>query len=112
MNETNPKSIYREYNIAKSEMQRLSQNYPIQGTAGDITKFAAVLLLREILERGWWMKVLLVNQVHDEILVECPKDIAEEVSEVLIDCMERAGAPFCRILPLSADTIIADHWKH
>ena len=29
--EDNPKSINREYNAAKSEMQRLSQNYPIQG---------------------------------------------------------------------------------
>ena len=110
--EDNPKSINREYNAAKSEMQRLSQNYPIQGTAGDITKFAAVLLLREILARGWWMKVLIVNQVHDEILVEAPKEIADEVAKILVDCMERAGAPFCRILPLKADTVIAEYWVH
>ena len=110
--EDNPKAINREYNAAKSEMTRLSQNYPIQGTAGDVTKFAAVLLLREILARGWWMKVLIVNQVHDEILVEAPKELAEEVSKVLVDCMERAGAPFCRILPLKADTVIAEYWIH
>ena len=112
MNESNPKEIYRLYNAAKGTMQRYAQNYPMQGTAADITKFAAVLFLREILKRGWWMKVLIVNQVHDELLVECPKEISEVVSDVLIDCMERAGAPFCRILPLKSDTIIAEYWKH
>ena len=58
------------------------------------------------------MKVLIVNQVHDEILVEAPKEIADEVAKVLVDCMERAGAPFCRILPLKADTVIAEYWVH
>ncbi len=108
----NPKTVSNLYNAAKSEIQRYSQNYPSQGSAADITKFAAVLFMREILARGWWMKVLIVNQVHDEILAEAPEDIAEEVGKVLVECMKKAAIPFCKALPLNADTDIAPYWKH
>lgn len=84
----------------------------IQGSSADITKFAGILFLRQILERNWWMKVKIVNFVHDEILVECPKEIAEEVKDILLECMTKAGDPFCRILPLSADALIGEHWVH
>jgi len=84
----------------------------IQGSSADITKYAGILFLREILKRGWWMKVKIVNLVHDEILVECPKEIVEEVKEVLIKSMTEAGNPFCRVLPLSADALVGEHWVH
>ena len=110
--EDNPKEIMSQFNSAKGEIARLAQNYPIQGSSADITKFAGILFLRQILERNWWMKVKIVNFVHDEILVECPKEIAEEVKDILLECMTKAGDPFCRILPLSADALIGEHWVH
>jgi DNA polymerase-1 len=84
----------------------------IQGSSADITKFAGILFMREILKRDWWLKVKIVNFVHDEILVECPKEISIEVKDTLIKCMEEAGKPFCRILPLSSEALIGDHWVH
>lgn len=68
--------------------------------------------MRQILDRGWWLKVKIVNLVHDEILVECPKEIAEEVKDILLDCMSKSGVPFCKTLPLGADALIGDHWVH
>lgn len=84
----------------------------IQGTSADITKYACILFFKEILKRGWWSIVKIVNLVHDEILVECPLDIVEEVKEVLITSMENAGKPFCKIIPLKAAAIYGDHWVH
>jgi len=110
--QSNPRETQRRYNKAKSDIQRLSQNYPIQGTSADITKYACVIFFREILKRDWWLKVKIVNLVHDEILVECPKSMVEEVKEVLVDSMQEAGKPFCTIVPLKADAIHGDHWVH
>lgn len=81
-------------------------------TSSDITKYAGILFFKEILEKGLFLKVKIVNFVHDEILIECPESIAEETKELLIKCMEFAGKPFCPIIPLKAEAIIGDHWVH
>jgi len=106
------RSLFKKYNTSKSEIQRYSQNYPIQGTSADITKYATILFFKEILRRNWWLKVKIVNIIHDELLVECPKEMAEEVLPVLVYCMEEAGKPFCRTLPLKADAVTGDYWVH
>ena len=81
-------------------------------TSADITKYACILFFKEILKRDWWLKVKIVNLIHDEILVECPSNIVEEVKETLIACMENAGKPFCKIVPLKAAALHGDHWVH
>ena len=102
----------REYNRAKSDIQRISQNYPIQGSSADITKYACILFFKEILLRNWWMAVKIINLVHDEILIEAPKDLIKEATEVLVECMKNAGKPFCPIIPLGATADTGDHWIH
>ena len=101
-----------EYNEAKAELQRLSQNYPIQGSSADCSKLAGILFFREILKRGWFDKVKIVNMIHDEYNVEAPEEIAEEVAQCLKDCMVKAGTVFCKIIPLDADVEIGDYWVH
>ena len=81
-------------------------------TSGDITKYAGILFFKEILSRNWLHVVKIVNFVHDEILVECPEYIVDEVKQVLLNCMENAGKPFCPIVPLKADALVGDHWIH
>lgn len=109
---SNPRDSMKRYNKAKSDIQRLSQNYPIQGSSADITKYACIIFFREILRRGWWMIVKIVNLVHDEILVECPATMVDEVKEVLVNSMIEAGKPFCTTVPLKAEAIHGDHWVH
>lgn len=108
----NPKQKHGLYNTAKSEIARKAQNFPIQGTAADSSKYAGILFLKEILKNNWWLKVKIVNMVHDEYLVECPIEMVEEVKVVLANCMAEAGKPFCKILPLKADAIHGTHWVH
>lgn len=102
----------KEYRQACSEIQRLSQNYPIQGSSADISKLAGCYFFKELINRGWFNKVKIVNFIHDEFVVEAPENIVKEVSELLINCMRKAGSIFCKILPLDADAAIGDHWIH
>lgn len=49
---------------------------------------------------------------YDEINLECPESMKNEVSEVLIKCMADGGKPFCPNVYLGADMEISDHWVH
>ena len=81
-------------------------------TSSDITKYAAILFFKEILKHQWFNVVKIVNLVHDEILVECPQNMEEEVKNLLILSMEEAGKPFCKIVPLKADAVSGTYWIH
>ena len=111
-NRPDARELNRKFNKSKNEVQRISQNFCIQGSAADTTKYACILLFKQILLRNWWMKVKIINLVHDEVVVECFEDMVEEVSRVVEECMEEAGKPFCKIVPLKAEAIHGDHWVH
>lgn len=102
----------REYFIKKGDIERMSLNYPIQGTSADITKLAGVYFFRYLLENNLIFKVKLPNVVHDEWIVEAPEDMAENISKVLQECMEKAGDVFCKTIKLKADPCITLNWKH
>lgn len=102
----------REYFIKKGDIERMSLNYPIQGTSADITKLAGVYFFRYLLENNLVFKVKLPNVVHDEWIVEAPEDMAENISKVLQECMEKAGDVFCKTIKLKADPCITLNWKH
>ncbi len=102
----------REYSESKAELQRLSQNYPIQGSSADCSKLAGILFFNEIISRGWFNVVKIVNMVHDEYNVEAPEEIASKVAQLLKDCMVKAGSYFCKIIPLDAEIEIGDCWIH
>ncbi|HEX7177216.1 MAG TPA: DNA polymerase, partial [Pyrinomonadaceae bacterium] len=68
--------------------EREAINMPIQGSASDIVKIA-MLRVDEAL-RGEGLKSQLIMQVHDELLIEAPKQEAERASAILKREMERA----------------------
>ena len=106
------KSLHALYRNSLADIQRVSQNYPIQGTAADCSKLAGVILFNELKKRNLLFKVLIVNMVHDEFCVEAPKEMAEEISQLVVDCMEKAGTIFCKVIPLRAEPAIGDYWIH
>lgn len=69
--------------MVREAAKRAAANMPIQGTEADLMK-RAMLRVDEKLD-GKGKQVL---QIHDSILVETPKDSAEEVAEILRDTME------------------------
>jgi DNA polymerase I len=96
----------------KGSLRRNSLNYPIQGTSANITKIACIHLFDWILDNNLQNIIKIVNIVHDEVLLECPKNIATEVAKKLKEFMEKAGRLYCTIVPLKADPEISTFWNH
>ena len=63
--------------------ERAAANMPIQGTEADLMK-RAMLQVDERIE-GLGEQIL---QIHDSILVECPKENAEKIADILQEVME------------------------
>jgi DNA polymerase-1 len=70
---------------AKREFHTAAMNTPIQGAEGEVM-LAALALLPKALDP---FDGLLVNCVHDEVLIECPEGNVDAVAAVLQECMEQ-----------------------
>ncbi len=69
--------------VVRMSAERAAANMPIQGTEADLMKMAMLRVDDHIDGLG---KQLL--QIHDSILIECPKENAERISEILVEAME------------------------
>ncbi len=69
--------------------ERIALNTPIQGTAADLMKIA-MIRVDEALSREYPQARLLL-QVHDELIVECPEPIAQQVAELVSREMEQVA---------------------
>jgi len=94
------------------KVDKLAQNYPIQGEAGGITKYAVILMRNWILDACLEHDVFITNIVHDEINLEVKEEYAELAARALEDAMETAGEKWCKIVPLKADAVVTDYWTH
>jgi len=94
----------RNANIRRAA-EREGINMPIQGTASDIVKIAMLHVDEAFRREGLDAKMLM--QVHDELLVECPKSEADKVARTLKREMENAVE---LDVPLIAETGIGDNW--
>ena len=64
--------------------ERVAMNMPLQGTASDVIKIAMV----KIAEKLKGMKSHIILQIHDELIVDSPKDEVEVVVKILKETME------------------------
>lgn len=92
--------------MVRSRAERASQNMPLQGTAADIIKIAMVNIF-EALEKGGF-KAKLIMQVHDELIIDCPKSEEEKVKEILVREMKNACS---LIVPLEVDVVSSFRWS-
>lgn len=102
----------REYFMKKGDIERMSLNYPIQGTSADITKLAGIYFFEELEKLNLLFNVKMVNVVHDEWIIECSEEMGDKMSEMLKFCMEKAGDVFCKTIKLNADPCVTKYWKH
>ena len=75
--------------MQRSFGERVAMNSPIQGTAADIMKLAMIAVDQELRARN--MKSRIVLQVHDELLIEAPKEEQSDVTEILEDKMKHVA---------------------
>ena len=85
--------------------ERAAMNTPVQGTAADIIKLAMVRVSERLRQEG--LKAQLILQVHDELLIEAPKEEEETVKRILTECMEQV---FHLKVPLVAEVKTGESW--
>jgi DNA polymerase-1 len=85
--------------------ERMAINMPIQGTAADIVKIAMIRLDERLRAGGFRARPLL--QVHDELLLEVPRDEVDRLVPILRETMESA-LPLD--VPLTVDIKVGDDW--
>jgi DNA polymerase-1 len=116
-NATTPTAVAMKEKVSKffrkrGDIERMSLNYPIQGESAEITKLACVYFWsRYLVPNDLLFKVKIVNVIHDEILVETPEAIAQQVAAQLEKAMVDSGAKFCTRILLKADPCISPYWS-
>ena len=85
--------------------ERIALNTPIQGTAADLIKLAMIHVDKALRESYPEAKLLL--QVHDELIVECPEAIAEEVAALVSAQMQQVAQ---LSVPLTAEAKYGKSW--
>ena len=74
-------------------MLNLAMNHRVQSTAASIMNRAAIAFYRGCRRNeakdSAWKEVHLVMQVHDELIAEGPKSLAEEIAALMKYCMEK-----------------------
>lgn len=93
------------YNV-RAFGERAAMNSPIQGTAADIIKMAMVAVYRALEKSGF--KARLILQVHDELIIECPLEEKEAVSQLLSRCMEQV---LTLNVPLPVEVSTGGNWN-
>ena len=86
--------------------ERMAINMPIQGTAADIMKIAMIRVDERLRTSGSAARVLL--QVHDELLLEVPRDAVDETAELVRSTMQSA-MPLD--VPLDVGVKVGDDWE-
>lgn len=87
----------------KSECEKQSINFRIQGTGAFCLRVALINFFNWIVENNLFNIVKISIIPYDEINCEAPKEIAEEIAQKLYDFMVKAGSYFCTRCKLDAD---------
>lgn len=83
-------------------------NSKIQGSSADLTKFAMVRFRRMCNSLGVDWKIVLT--VHDELVILCREEEAEQAKEMLIWAMTGEGIQELVSIPMKVDAHIVDCW--
>ncbi len=96
--------------------ERVAINSVVQGSAADLIKLAMVDLHMRLSPRAAYLRgnqppevpdVLMLLQIHDELVFEAPKAAAKAARELIVARMERA-MELC--VPLKVDSAAAQNW--
>lgn len=99
-----PELQNHNFNI-RSFGERAAMNTPIQGTAADIMKIAMLRVYNRLRREGLQSRLIL--QVHDELILECPKSEETYAMQLLTEEMQDA---FPLDAPLVAEAKAGHSW--
>lgn len=107
-----PPEYYFEHFNFKADMDKNAVNSTTQGLGSVIFKIFSYRFFKWIVKNNLFSKVKFCVPAHDEIVIECPKEIKDTVVEKLEYFMQHTGELFCHKLPMPVDSEIANHWVH
>lgn len=90
----------------RAAAERMTFNFPIQGTEADIIKKAMILLYAEIQKR--YPTSAIVLTVHDELVCEVPMDVAKEFALAMKKIMESIVSLDAKLV---VDVGIGSNWN-
>ena len=80
--------IHSKNPMIRANAERMAMNTPIQSTAADLMKLAMIEIDRRLESEGFRSRLTI--QVHDEVVLDCPRDEAEAVKRLVTEVMENA----------------------
>ncbi len=89
----------------KNREEREAINAPVQGTAADIMKIAMLHIPPALKEAG--LKARMLLQVHDELVLECPKNELKATAQLVQEKMANA---YPLSIPLSTEARYGINW--
>lgn len=92
--------------MIRQEAERLAINAPIQGSAADIIKKAMIKLSKKFQDEKLKAKIIL--QIHDELIVEAPREEVDIATQILKTEMENAVS---LSVPLRVDVMVGESWR-
>jgi DNA polymerase I-like protein with 3'-5' exonuclease and polymerase domains len=99
-----------------SSRERQGKNHCIQGTNASIIK-RAMGCGRDKDGKGYLWHLLpqfdarLLSMVHDELIIQCKKKVAQQVALCVADAFRRAAAEVMHQVEMTAEFHIAAHWQ-
>lgn len=69
-------------------------------------------MFRELINKNLLFTVKISNAVHDEYLLEAPKELGDNIAKLVENSMKKAADIFCKTIPLDAEAVISSHWEH
>jgi DNA polymerase-1 len=91
--------------LHRAAAERTAINAPMQGTAADIIKKAMLNISTWIEQEN--IPLVMIMQVHDELVFEVPEDQANDLAAKIADKMEQATE---LNIPLKVDVGIGMNW--
>lgn len=92
------------YNI-RAFGERVALNAPIQGASADLIKLAMIHVFRRLKRENLRSKLIL--QIHDELVIESPKEETDAVRKLLKEEMEQVQS---LAVPLIAEVGVGPDW--
>lgn len=98
--------LANEYDGKAREAQRQGVNAPIQGGAGDLTKY--VMMKTHYALRNAGLQSRVIVNVHDAVMIDCPREEVEDAARILHDIAVNPPIEFR--VPLKMDIKVGPSW--
>lgn len=110
------KEVANAYKAMHGSIQRQGKNHAIQGTNASIAKKAMGCGFSPDGKPYLWhtlpqYRAKLIKFVHDELVIQCPKQFGKEVAALVGDAFKRAAAEKMKKVVMEFDYNVATYWK-